>query len=49
MNDNFVQPTIEAILKSAATENIGDGKIFILPVEDAYRIRTGEKGKGSLN
>ena len=49
VNDNFVQPTIEAILKSAATENIGDGKIFILPVEDAYRIRTGEKGKGSLN
>ena len=49
VNDNFVQPTIEAILKSAATEKIGDGKIFILPVEDAYRIRTGEKGKGSLN
>lgn len=49
VNDNFVKKTIDAILKSAATDNVGDGKIFILPVEDAYRIRTGEKGGQSLN
>ena len=49
VNDNFVQPTIDAILKSGATDKVGDGKIFVLPVEDAYRIRTGEKGSESLN
>jgi len=48
VNDEFVQTTIDAILKSAATEKVGDGKIFITPVEEAYRIRTGEKGKASL-
>ena len=49
VNDEFVQPTIDAILKSAATDKVGDGKIFITPVEEAYRIRTGEKGGESLN
>ena len=49
VNDEFVQPTIHAILKSAATDKIGDGKIFILPVEETYRIRTGEKGGKTLN
>lgn len=49
VNDDFVQPTIDAILKSGATEKVGDGKIFILPVEEAYRIRTGDKGTDSLN
>ena len=48
VNDEFVQTTIDAILKSAATEKVGDCKIFITPVEEAYRIRTGEKGKASL-
>ncbi|MGB0376858.1 MAG: P-II family nitrogen regulator [Flavobacteriaceae bacterium] len=49
VNDEFVQPTIDAILKAAATDKVGDGKIFVLPVEEAYRIRTGEKGGQSLN
>ena len=49
VNDEFVQPTIDSILKSAATDKVGDGKIFITPVEEAYRIRTGEKGGKSLN
>ena len=49
VNDSFVQPTIDAILKAAATDKVGDGKIFVLPVEEAYRIRTGEKGSDSLN
>ena len=47
-SDEFVQTTVDVILKSAATEKVGDGKIFITPVEEAYRIRTGEKGKASL-
>ena len=49
VNDNFVDKTIEAILKSGATDKVGDGKIFVLPVDEAYRIRTGEKGGKSLN
>ena len=49
VNDSFVQPTIDAILNAAATDKVGDGKIFVLPVEEAYRIRTGEKGSDSLN
>jgi len=49
VNDDFVEVTVNAILKSAATDRVGDGKIFILPVEEAYRIRTGEKGGSSLN
>ena len=49
VNDKFVQRTVDAIIKSGATNKVGDGKIFILPVEEAYRIRTGEKGGKSLN
>lgn len=49
VNDNFVETTINAILKSAATDRVGDGKIFVMPVEEALRIRTGEKGRKSLN
>ena len=49
INDDFVQKTVDAILESAATDNVGDGKLFISSVEEAYRIRTGEKGNDSLN
>ena len=49
VNDGFVEQTIKAIVDSAATDNIGDGKIFVSPIEEAYRIRTGEKGGESLN
>ena len=44
VNDDFVQPTIDAIVKGARTGNIGDGKIFVLPLERCVRIRTGEEG-----
>lgn len=44
VNDDFVKPTIDAIMKAARTGKIGDGKIFVLPVEQVYRIRTGEEG-----
>ncbi len=42
--DNQVQAAVEAIVKAAKTGKIGDGKIFIWPVEDAIRIRTEERG-----
>ena len=49
VNDDFVQPAIDAIVKAGATGRVGDGKIFVLPVEDAYRVRTGDKGGDTLN
>ena len=49
VSDEFVERTIKAILDTAATDKIGDGKIFISSIEEAYRIRTGEKGNDSLN
>jgi nitrogen regulatory protein P-II 1 len=44
VNEDFVEPTIEAIIKGARTGNIGDGKIFVLELGECIRIRTGEKG-----
>jgi nitrogen regulatory protein P-II 1 len=42
-------PTIvETVLRLARTGNVGDGKVFVLPVEEAYRIRTGESGEETL-
>lgn len=38
----FVDPTVNAILNSARTGEVGDGKVFVMPVEKVYRIRTGE-------
>ena len=49
VSDSFVEKTINAIIENAATDKVGDGKVFILPVDEAYRIRTGEKGNESLN
>jgi len=49
VSEPFVERTINAIIESAYTGDVGDGKIFILPVEEAYRIRTKETGKTSLN
>ena len=43
VSDHFVEPTVKAILGSARTGEVGDGKIFVLPVERIYRIRTGEE------
>ena len=48
VEDNQVERTVEAIISAAQTERIGDGKIFIMPVEDAIRIRTGERGDDAL-
>jgi nitrogen regulatory protein P-II 1 len=48
VSDHFVRPTVEAILSSARTGDVGDGKIFVLPVETVYRIRTGEQDEGAV-
>lgn len=48
VNDEFVKPTVDAIIHGARTGNIGDGKIFVLPVEQVYRIRTGEDGPTAI-
>lgn len=48
VNDDFVTPTIEAIISGARTGEIGDGKIFVIPLEDAVRIRSGERGKEAI-
>ena len=45
VSDAKLEPVVEAIVKSASTGRIGDGKIFVSPVEDAVRIRTGESGE----
>jgi nitrogen regulatory protein P-II 2 len=44
VNDNFVEPTIQAITKGAQTGKMGDGKIFVLNLEECIRIRTSERG-----
>lgn len=48
LDDDQVDAAIEAIVDAAKTEKIGDGKIFISPVEQAIRIRTGESGSDAL-
>jgi nitrogen regulatory protein P-II 1 len=48
VRDINVERTIEAILKTAQTGDIGDGRIFISPIDDSIRIRTGERGDISL-
>ncbi|MDC7125996.1 MAG: P-II family nitrogen regulator [Spirochaetales bacterium] len=44
VNDEFVKPTIDAIIEGARTGEIGDGKIFVTPIEECIRIRNGETG-----
>ena len=48
INDEFEAATIKAILDSAATGEVGDGKIFVSDIKECYRIRTGEKGGNTL-
>ena len=48
ISDDQVDQTIEAISKAANTGKIGDGKIFVLPLEQAVRIRTGETGDDAV-
>ena len=48
LSDDMVDTAIEAIINAARTEKIGDGKIFVSPVEQAIRIRTGETGDDAI-
>jgi len=48
VNAEFVQVTVDAIIKGARTGNIGDGKIFITDLNECIRIRTGEKGQKAI-
>ena len=48
VSDELVDNTIDTILKTASTGKIGDGKIFVLELQEAIRVRTGEKGKEAL-
>ena len=48
VNEDFVQPTIDAIIGAARTGNIGDGKIFVTELVDCIRIRTGERGEEGI-
>ncbi len=48
VSDDFVQPAIDAIINAARTGEVGDGKIFVQPLESVYRIRTGERDKDAI-
>ena len=48
VSDHFVQPTVDAIVNGARTGDVGDGKIFVLPVDKVVRIRTGEVDRAAV-
>ena len=48
VSDHFVKPTVDAILSGGRTGEVGDGKVFVLPVEKVYRIRTGEEDRAAV-
>ena len=48
VSDDFVQPTIDALCDGGRTGEVGDGKIFVLPLERAVRIRTGESDEAAV-
>lgn len=48
IRDADVEQVVKAIVGASRTGNIGDGKIFVVPVEDAIRVRTGERGESAL-
>lgn len=48
VSDHFVEPTVQAIIDGARTGDVGDGKIFVLPVDNVYRIRTGELDRAAV-
>jgi nitrogen regulatory protein P-II 1 len=48
VNDDYLEPALKALMKGAQTGETGDGKVFVLPMEDCIRIRTGEKGQSAI-
>jgi nitrogen regulatory protein P-II 1 len=49
VNESFIEATIDAIIETARTDNVGDGKIWIKEVGEVIRVRTGEKDEVALN
>jgi nitrogen regulatory protein P-II 1 len=48
VSESFVEPTIDAIVEGGRTGEVGDGKVFVVPLERAVRIRTGETDRGAV-
>jgi len=48
VSEDFVDPTVEALVEGARTGEVGDGKVFVLPLERTVRIRTGETGESAV-
>ena len=48
VSDSFVEPTVQALCEGARTGEVGDGKIFVVPLEQAVRIRTGESDEAAV-
>jgi len=48
VNDAYVEKTVEAIVQGARSGAVGDGKVFVVPLEEVIRIRTGERGGGAI-
>jgi nitrogen regulatory protein P-II 1 len=48
VSDHFVQPTIDALIEAARTGEVGDGKIFVVPLERVVRIRTGDADEDAV-
>jgi nitrogen regulatory protein P-II 1 len=48
VSEPFVQPTVEALCEGARTGQVGDGKVFVVPLEQAVRIRTGESAEAAV-
>lgn len=48
VNDSFVEPTVAAITKGGRTGEVGDGKVFVVPLDECVRIRTGERGSTAI-
>jgi len=49
VSDDFLERTVDTLIKTASTGNVGDGKIFVSEIAEAYRIRTGENGHAGIN
>jgi nitrogen regulatory protein P-II 1 len=48
VSESFVQPAVDALVEGARTGEVGDGKVFVVPLEQAVRIRTGETDRGAV-
>ncbi len=49
VSDEYLEKTVDTLIKTASTGNVGDGKVFVSEISEAYRIRTGESGHAGIN